>query len=243
MAGPARCLVFGGTGALGSELCRRLARDGAQVVFTYFSNEGEARALERELGGVQGVECDLRNREQTAKVVAHAAQALGGLDALAFATAPSDRKIHIELGEITAQAMAAMLDIHLAAPFAACQAAVKFLKKSELGGNIVFVGSLAGSKAVPAPVHFAAAKAALHGVVETMSKELGEFNIRVNVIAPGLLDGGSSVTLSTFWREGYKKRCLLGRTGKMGEVAEVVSWFCLENSYITGQAVVVDGGL
>ncbi|MBI3557131.1 MAG: SDR family oxidoreductase [Deltaproteobacteria bacterium] len=240
---PRPCLVFGGTGAVGSEICRKLSRDGAQVTFTYYKNEARARELERELPGSHAVKCDLSDREMTAQIIAHAAQTMGGLSAMTFAVAPPNHDLHIDMNQISRTAMQDMLDFHVAAPFAACQAAVKLLQKNENGANIVFIGSLAGSKAVPAPIHFAASKAALHGLVETMSKELGAQNVRVNVIAPGLLDGGSSSTLSALWREGYKRRCLLRRTGKMSEIAEVVAWFCLENTYITGQAVVVDGGL
>jgi NAD(P)-dependent dehydrogenase (short-subunit alcohol dehydrogenase family) len=100
-----------------------------------------------------------------------------------------------------------------------------------------------GVKPLPSPVHFATSAAALRGMVEAMSKELGNYNIRVNLVAPGILDGGSSAKLGHEMKDAYLKHSALGRFGTMAEIAEVVAWLALENTYVTGQVILLDGGL
>jgi NAD(P)-dependent dehydrogenase (short-subunit alcohol dehydrogenase family) len=111
------------------------------------------------------------------------------------------------------------------------------------GGNIVLIGSVDGVKPVPAPVHYAASKGALTGMVAALAKELGEHNIRVNMVAPGILEGGISTVLEDRLMKEYLKHCGLKRLGRPSEVANVVAWLVRHNTYVTGQTVLVDGAL
>jgi NAD(P)-dependent dehydrogenase (short-subunit alcohol dehydrogenase family) len=76
-----------------------------------------------------------------------------------------------------------------------------------------------------------------------MAKELGEFNIRINMVAPGILEGGLSRALPEDLVREYVKHCGLKRVGRLEEIAGVIAWLALENSYATGQAFLVDGAL
>jgi 3-oxoacyl-[acyl-carrier protein] reductase len=111
------------------------------------------------------------------------------------------------------------------------------------GGNIVLIGSVDGVKAVPSPVHYATSKGALAGMTLSLSKELGADNIRVNLVAPGVLEDGLSNTLPAALRADYVKHCGLERVGKFGEVAAVVRWFAMRNTYVTGQVILLEGAL
>src|SRR5438034_343864 len=111
------------------------------------------------------------------------------------------------------------------------------------GGNIVLVGSIDGVKPAPSPVHYAASKAALTGMAKAMAKELGPHNIRVNIVAPGVLDGGLSRVLPDDLRAQYLKHCGLKRLGRLEEVANVVAWLAVENTLVTAQTIVLDGAL
>src|SRR5205823_1217978 len=111
------------------------------------------------------------------------------------------------------------------------------------GGELVLIGSIDGVKPVPAPVHYGASKGALVGMARTMAKELGPASIRVNVVAPGVLGEGISKTLPEDLRSEYLKHCGLKRFGAPSEIARVVAWLVLENTYVTGQTILLDGAL
>ena len=92
-------------------------------------------------------------------------------------------------------------------------------------------------------IHFCASKAALAGITASLSKELGNHNIRVNLLAPGILNEGGSKVLPESLTSAYLDHCALGRFGTPQEVAEVVAWLAMENTYVTGQTILLDGGL
>jgi NAD(P)-dependent dehydrogenase (short-subunit alcohol dehydrogenase family) len=111
------------------------------------------------------------------------------------------------------------------------------------GGNIVLLGSIDGVKSAPSPVHYAASKGALAAMVKAMAKELGAQNIKVNSVAPGVLEHGLSRVLPDDLRSEYLKHCGLKRLGRVEEVASLVAWLATENTFVTGQTVILDGAL
>ena len=111
------------------------------------------------------------------------------------------------------------------------------------GGNVVLLGSIDGVKPAPAPVHYAASKAALAGMIRAMAKELGPRGIRINSVAPGVLEDGLSRTLPEQLRREYLKHCGMKRFGRIDEVASLVTWLAVENTLVTGQTLVLDGAL
>jgi NAD(P)-dependent dehydrogenase (short-subunit alcohol dehydrogenase family) len=96
---------------------------------------------------------------------------------------------------------------------------------------------------VPAPVHYAAAKGALAGMTAAMAKELGPHGVRVNLVAPGILEDGMSRSLPEELRTEYLKHCGLRRYGRLSEIAAWAGWLALHNTYVTGQTILVDGAL
>ena len=108
---------------------------------------------------------------------------------------------------------------------------------------MVLLSSMDGYKSVPSPIHFAASRSALRGMIEAMSKELGNYNIRVNIVSPGIVEAGASEKLGPDMTEEYEKHTALKRFATVKEVAEMASWMALENTYISGQAILLDGGL
>jgi len=246
-----RCLVFGGSGAVGSAICRVLYREGSRLAFTYHQNERAASELSSHLPESLTLQCDLRDFNTVRKTVHHAAEVLDGLSALIIAagTSGEDRfwkcagpSNYDKLQEIDESAFDEMIAVNTRGLLAASQASALWLRKND-GGNILFIRSIDGIKPVPSPIHFATSTAAVKGMMESMSKELGNYNIRVNIVALGILSEGASRKLSPEVTEAYLKHCSLGRFGTSTEVAELVGWFALENTYVTGQTIILDGGL
>jgi NAD(P)-dependent dehydrogenase (short-subunit alcohol dehydrogenase family) len=244
-----RCLVLGGSGYVGEAVCRMLARRGARVAFTYLTRESKARALESALPGAKAWRVDLRDRAAVEAMVRGAAGEWGGLEALIqCAGTAGDASLYRSEGLAPPRKFLAigepgwddMLDVTVKGTFLAVHAAVPLLKA---GGQVVLVGAMDGVKMVASPVHYAAAKGALKGMVQALAKELGDIGICVNMVAPGILDGGMGKLLAPDLLAEYLKHCSLKRLGTAEEVAEWAAWLALENTFVNGQAVLLDGGL
>lgn len=247
MSASQRILVLGGTGVVGQAVCRELAAAGASLALTYLSQEAEAVALARELGA-RAFPLDAGSSADVAATVDRAASELGGLDGLVHCAAvgitveapvPADRPHTI--AQIDEAGWDRMLAVNTKSAFFAVQSLLPHLPAE--GGNVVLIGSVDGIKPVPAPVHYAASKGALGAMARAMAKELGGRGVKVNVVAPGVLEAGISETLPRPLIEEYEKHCGFKRRGKPGEVAGLVAWLALSNTYVTGQTILLDGAL
>lgn len=239
-----RCIVIGGSGAVGRRVCIELARQGAAVALTYLRNKDVAQRIQSEIEGVGAYRLDLTDVAAVENTLTAMADEIGGIDALVHAAAVGstfDPARFDQLADVTVEGWNRMMAVNITSPFLACQAlAARF---GDEGGNVVLIGAIDGVKSVPSPVPYATSKGALRAMVSSLAKELGQRSIRVNLVATGVLESGSSRTLPGTLRAEYLKHCGLQRVGAIDEVANVVSFFALSNSYVTGQAVAVDGGL
>jgi 3-oxoacyl-[acyl-carrier protein] reductase len=237
-------LVTGGSRGLGRALCRVLAREGAAIAFNYSRSEDEAQAALAEL------------RAAGAKASAFRVSVLDkpGLDAMVKGIeaelGPVDILINnAGVGQVVPLALMEeadwdrMLDTHVKGAFLATQAVLRGMVRQKRG-SVLNIGSLAGVKMLQAPVHYCTAKAALKGFTEGLAKEVGRYGIRVNCLAPGVLEAGVSEYLPPAKREQYLQHCAVGRTGTLEEVAEVAAFLVSDrNSYMNGATVLVDGGV
>ena len=235
------CIVFGGSGAVGREVCRTLIGRGARVGLTYRTNEAAAKSLEGIARMLDVTEVDAIDR-----VLDDFAAHFGRIDAFVNCAAVAGTPpkgaatVHHLMGDVDTEAWDRMLAINTRASFFAVRRLAKLMTG---GGNIVLLGSIDGVKAAPSPVHYAASKGALAGMVKAMAKELGAQSIKVNSVAPGVLEGGLSRVLPDDLRAEYLKHCGLKRVGRLEEVAGLVAWLATENTFVTGQTVVLDGAL
>lgn len=242
-----RVLVLGGSGAVGGAVCRALAGRGARLVFTFHQRAEAAAALARALPGSQALRLDLGSPADAEDVLHAAHTALGGLDAVvqcagvAVTTSAPERQ---QVADIDEAAWDRMFDVNVRGTFLACRKAAALMRPpGGSGGEVVLLGGASGIKPVPAPVHLSAATGALRGMAQALAKELGPHGVRVNLVAPGLLEEGISRHLSAELRQEYLKHCALRRLGRLPEIANVVAWLALDNTYVTGQTIMVDGAL
>jgi len=254
MSGAARrALVVGGSGGLGQATVKTLAAKGMEVAFTYHRNAAGAEALSAALAGesqkARYYRMDLADTEQVLSVMEQAGEDLGGLDALVFTSGQavgrgwSREDATPALNDITPGAFDEMMAVNVRGVFFACQRASRMLQENG-GGRIVITGSIEGVKIAHPPADYVVCKAALWGMTRVLAHELGPNNILVNMVAPGALEGGMSRWISDSQMKEYIKHSSLRRTGRYAEIASIIAFLAgEENTYLTGQAITLDGGL
>ncbi len=136
-----------------------------------------------------------------------------------------------------------VMDVNIKGQFLATRAAIRGMIRRKQGA-ILNLGSLAGARLIEAPIHYSASKAAVQGFTQALAKEMARYNIRVNCLAPGLLEDGVGKNLPEHRLKEYLKHVSLHRVGRLDEVARFAAFLVSDrNSYMTGQTIVMDGGL
>jgi 3-oxoacyl-[acyl-carrier protein] reductase len=237
-AGSARALVFGGTGAVGSAVLRGLARAGIPTVFTYRRSEDKAHALAAELSQ-RAVRIDLADAEAIRALMRDLERDGAFPDVFIHCAAVARYLPLAEIGE------AEWREAHLVngySAFVACQEiASRMSGKNE--AHIVLVGAMDRVQSISLPVHFAASQGMLSAMAMTLAKELGPVGIRVNMVALGLLEEGLSRGIPPALVKDFKAFSALRRLGKPEEAARAILWLALENTYMNGEVLPVNGGL
>jgi 3-oxoacyl-[acyl-carrier protein] reductase len=239
-----RCLVTGGSRGLGLALCRAFARAGARVAFTFSRNAEDAAEARRQITEAgceplvfQGSVSDARHVQDT---VAQLTQAWGGIDVLVNNAGPTQI---LPVALLEEADWDAVMNTNVKGTYLFCRAVLKPMIRAR-GGHILNIGTFASERVVEAPIHYAAAKSALRGMTEALAREVGRYNIKVNLVAPGLLDVGLAKILPRHRIDQYLSQCPMGRLGTVDEVAESMVFVVSdENSFMTGAKLVFDGGL
>ncbi len=245
---PTRCLVLGGSGALGRTVCRMLARQGGRVAFTWHTAERIASELAEQLPGGMALALDARRIPEIEGLVDRVADSFGGIDVLVHCIATGaktenrDPESHQQIEHIDEAAWDEMIAVNTKSALFAARRVLRFMRNGS-GGNLVLTGSFDGVKPAPSPIHYAASKSALRGMVTSMAKEFGQYGVCVNMVAPGVLEDGLSRLLPDHLLDEYKKHCGLKRVGRLCEIASLITWLALDNTYVTGQTILVDGGV
>jgi 3-oxoacyl-[acyl-carrier protein] reductase len=241
-----RCLVTGGSRNLGLAICKALARHGGRVAFTFSKNAGdadEARAQITEASGgeaplvFQGSVADAAHVQTTVQALG---AAWGGVDVLVNC---AGRTQIMPIALIDEADWDATLAVNLKGVYLFSRAVLRGMIRQRRG-HILSIGSFASERMIEAPVHYAASKAALRGFTEALAREVGRYNVAVNLLSPGVLDVGMGRNLPEARLSEYLSQCALGRSGSAGEIAEMAAWLVSgENTFMTGAKVVVDGGI
>jgi 3-oxoacyl-[acyl-carrier protein] reductase len=238
-----RCIVAGASGALGRVVAAVLAGDGARLGLTYFQGEAVAGELCATHEGAVARRLDLTDTARIPGVLDELVGALGGVDAFVHCAgifSTTGGAVFDRLASVTEAGFEKIMAVNVRSALFAVQHLAPLMS----GGNVVLVASVDAAKMVPAPVPYAAAGGALAAMTRALAKELGSARgIRVNLVASGVLDGGLSAALPADLRAQYLKHCGLRRVGRRDEVASLVAWLALHNTYVTGQTISADGGL
>jgi NAD(P)-dependent dehydrogenase (short-subunit alcohol dehydrogenase family) len=235
-----RAVVTGGGSGIGRATCRRFAEEGARVAVLDLDGDA-ASAVAAELGGV-AFAVDVRDPDGVRAAVDGAAGAMGGLD-IAFNNAGTGSMARLH--EYEPEEFRRVVDVNLGGVWNGMRAAVPHLLAAG-GGSIVNTASISGVRPSSGEGPYAAAKAAIAALTQSAALEYGPRGIRVNAVAPGAVRSAMTMPLLGLgdWEQRWTDRTPLGRVGEPEDIADVVVFLCSDLArYITGQVLVVDGGM
>lgn len=233
-----RALVTGGTRGIGRAVAFGLARAGAAVVASYRTPGEAAETLATELKEIGAdhhvVRADVNDEADVSALVEECRRRLGGLDVLVNNAGAIS---HLPFADMSTKDWREIIDTNVNGVFAVTQQALPLMPN---GGSIIMIGSKVATVGIPMRTHYTTSKAALIGLTRSLCKELGPKGIRVNVVAPGIIN---TKDLSPEQTQRYESIISLGRLGRPEEVANVVSFLASDAAaYITGETINVDGG-
>jgi 3-oxoacyl-[acyl-carrier protein] reductase len=232
-------LVTGGTRGIGLATVRALVEAGAQVVLT---GRDEARAKEAATaaGAAAGLALDVTDAKAVSTVVRGVAKEHGRLDIVVANAGIMDDAL---LGMIREDAVSATLDTNVAGTLHTVQAAARAMMRKKTG-SIVVLASIVGEYGSAGQTLYAASKAAVANIARSAAKELGRSGIRVNAVAPGVIETDLTAGLSEEAVAENMKKTPLGRLGRPEDVAKAIRFLVSdEASFVTGQVLGIDGGL
>jgi 3-oxoacyl-[acyl-carrier protein] reductase/pteridine reductase len=232
-------LVTGAAKRLGRAIALAAAEAGANVAITYRTSAREAESLVAELakhgGEALALRCDVTDERSISEMVKEAASELGGTDVLVNNAAIYET---VAFEKITVSQWDTLFATNTRGPFLVSRAALPYLKKRK--GRIINMGSLGGLRPWPTHAHYCSSKAALHMLTKVMAKALAP-EIAVNAVAPGMIDLGEKAA-AAFMKK-MAKQTPMRRNGTAADIAAAVLFFAAAPHFITGQIMVVDGGI
>lgn len=238
-------LITGASRGIGRAIAVDLAKNGAGVTLVGRDRSALEETASACVQARADAKClvltgDVADRSAVDGFVEETLSAFGRVD---FAIANAGQSVDALLLRLRPEGLEQMLSVNLKSAFHLCGAVAKPMMKQR-SGSIVLMSSIVGVMGNAGQAAYAASKAGLLGLAKSLAKELGSRNIRVNAVAPGLIETAMTEKMPDEAREYLLKQAALGRPGKPEDVSGVVTFLCSEAAgYITGQTLVVDGGV
>lgn len=234
-------IVTGGSRGIGAAIVKELALKKYNVVLNYNKSEKEAEKIKEELKendiNIEIFKADVSDKKQAKELIEFTLNKFKNIDVLINNAGIDQIKPFME---ITENDWNTMFKINLNSVFNCTQEALKNMIHNKKG-CIINISSIWGITGASCEVHYSASKAAIDGMTKALAKELGPSNIRVNSIAPGLVNTEMNKVLSKEDLAELKKEIPLGRIAQPEEIAKSVEWL-IEDEYVSGQIISVNGG-
>lgn len=234
-------VVTGGSRGIGRAIVERLAMKDYNVILNYNSSEMEAKEVKEKLKDsgkeIEIFKADVSKRKEVQSLVEFAMEKYNKIDVLINNAGISQVKLFTD---ITDEDWQKMMDINLNSVFYSCQEVSKIMINQK-EGCIINISSIWGEIGASCEVHYSVAKAGVDALTKSLAKELGPSNIRVNSIAPGIIDTEMNRHLNKDEIKAIKDEIPLEKIGMPEDIAKCAEWL-IEDKYTTGQVISINGG-
>ncbi|OHW62672.1 3-oxoacyl-[acyl-carrier-protein] reductase FabG [Andreesenia angusta] len=237
-------LVTGGARGLGKSIALKLASLGSDVVINDIGGEESAMETISEIESMGRkavyIKADISKFEEAKSLVEQSVEQIGKIDVLVNNAGITRDNLIMRMSE---EDFDAVINVNLKGTFNVSKAAIRGMLKTK-NCSIINVSSVVGVAGNAGQTNYAASKAGVIGFTKSLAKEVAKKNVRVNAVAPGFIETDMTDKLPEEIIEGYKQNIPLGSLGSPEDVSNTVAFLASDMSkYITGQVIVVDGGL
>ena len=234
-------IVTGASKGIGREIAKELAQEGIQVIANYNKSEKEAKSLQEELAKknikLDIFKADVSKREEAKKLISYALEKYGKIDILINNAGISEYKLFTDE---TDEDWNRVINTNLYSAFIMSQEASYNMIHNQKG-CIINISSIWGIVGGALEVLYSISKAGIDGMTKALAKELGPSNIRVNSIAPGMINTKMNSKFTKQEIEEIKEEIPLEKIGEPSDIAKCVKWL-VKDTYTTGQVISINGG-
>lgn len=230
-------VVTGSSRGIGANIVKTLAKKGYRVILNYNKSENYAQNVQKELINVDIFKADVSKKAEAVSLINFAIEKYGKIDVLINNAGISQSKLFTDL---TDEDWNNIINSNLNSAFFCSREAAKNMVHNK-SGLIINISSIWGITGASCEVAYSTSKAALNGFTKALAKELGPSNIRVNAIAPGIINTDMNNYLSNEELESIKEEIPLERIGETIDISKCVEWL-IEDNYTTGQIISINGG-
>ena len=234
-------VVTGGSKGIGAETVKKLAIEDYNVILNYNKSEDKAKEIQSELlklgKKIEIFKADVSNREEVKKLILFTINTFGKIDVLVNNAGISQEGLFTDITDLMWNNL---LKTNLNSVFYCSQEVLPYMIKQKKG-CIINISSIWGETGSSCEVAYSTTKAAINGLTKALAKEVGPSNIRVNAIAPGIINTDMNKKLTTEEIMDIKNQIPLMRIGRTLDIANCIKWI-IEDSYTTGQIISINGG-
>ena len=230
-------LVTGASRGIGREIAKNLAQNGNMVIANYNKSEEQAKNLQKENGNIEIYKADVSKREEVKQMVEYILNKYGKIDVLVNNAGISENKLFTD---ITDEDWQKIINTNLYSAFCVTQEVLPNMIHNKFG-CIINISSIWGIVGASCETVYSIAKAGIDAMTKSLAKELGPSNIRINSIAPGIIDTDMNKNLTPEDIENIKNEIPLQRIGKTIDISRCVEWL-IDDEYTTGQIISINGG-
>jgi len=237
-------LVTGGSRGIGKAIALQLGADGHRVVVNFSSNSEAAESVVEEIRAAGGeaiaVGADVSSAAAVAGLIDEVGQAFGPVEILVNNAGVTRDGLLARMGS---EDWDRVMEVNVRSVYLCTKGVLRGMLKNRWG-RIISIGSVSGLAGNPGQANYAASKAAIVGFTKSIAKEVGSRGITANVVAPGFIQSDMTAALGDSALEAARSATAVGRLGQPADVAGAVGYLAGEQAgFITGQVIVVDGGL
>ena len=230
-------IVTGASRGIGREIAKELSIKGIKVIANYNKSEEQAKMLRIQNPEIDIFKADVSKRSEVKQMVDYALKKYGKIDILINNAGITQNKLFTD---VTDEDWTEIINNNLYSTFCVTQEVLPSMINNK-SGNIINISSVWGLVGASCEAIYAISKAGIDAMTKSLAKELGPCNIRVNSIAPGIINTEMNKNLNKDELEELKQETPLGKIGEAVDVARCVKWL-VEDEFTTGQVISINGG-